>query len=493
MSLVAGVDCSTQATKVVIVDADSGEVVATGRADHEVHTGDGASESHPDTWWEALGSALAQTGRAGDVAAISVGGQQHGLVLRDDHDRPVRPAPLWNDTRSADDATMLTDAFGAQWWAETVGTVPVASVTVTSWAWLRRVAPDDIDRTRAVCLPHDQVTFGLTGEHVTDRGDASGTGWWSPREGRYVEDVLSHDVVDLSPDLLPRVLDPDEAAGQVTDDAAEALGLRAGIPVGPGTGDNMAAALGLGVDAGMPVVSLGTSGTAYMVSTTPTGDPTGTLAGFASADGRFLPLAATLNCTLATDRVARWLGLDRADVADRDRDPDASGDGDGSNGPLFLPWFDGERTPNIPEASGALIGLRHDTTPQQILGAAYIGAAASLLDAVDRLADASSGVADDAPLTITGGGAKGAAWISTFQRLSPRPLRVIADVEAVALGAAAQAAAVLAGTNVATVRDGWRSVIDAEHDGRGDGAHDLERVRALSDHLTPWWQRHPTV
>ena len=226
--------------------------------------------------------------------------------------------------------------------------------------------------------------------------------------------------------------------------AAAATGLKPGIAVGPGTGDNMGAALGLGLEPGAPVISLGTSGTVYLVSTTRTADPTGSVAGFADATGRFLPLAATLNCTLAVDRMTAWLGLARDDVMP-------------SGGVVVLPYFDGERTPNLPGAAAAILGLRHDTDPRSILMATYEGAVIGLLDALQTIDSTSSGVDPSAPLTLIGGGARGATWQQVVRRLTGRTISIPAAAELVALGAAAQAAAVLRGVPPQTVSAGWRS------------------------------------
>ncbi len=441
--LVAGIDCSTQGTKVLLVDVEDGRVAASGRGTHEVTGTGGARETHPDDWAEALGAALAGTGRAREVAALSVGGQQHGLVVLGSDGRPLRPAVLWNDTRSAPDAEALVDDLGGpKAWAQDVGLVPVASFTVTTWAWLRRTEPAVAEAARAVRLPHDEVTARLTGRSVTDRGDASGTGWWSTRTETYADAVLGLDRVRLDPTLLPQVLGPDEPAGDVTERAAETFGLRAGVPVGPGTGDNMAAALGLALAPGTAALSLGTSGTVYATSERRPADPSGIVAGFADATGRFLPLACTLNATLAVDRVAAWLGLEREAVED-------------GGEVVVLPYLDGERTPNLPAAAGTITGLRHDTTPGQILRAAYEGAVVSLLDALDRVAEESGGLDAGAPLVLIGGGAKGRVWRQTVARLSGRPLLVPEAEELVALGAAAQAAAVLTGETPAEVAVRW--------------------------------------
>jgi xylulokinase len=444
-TLVAGVDCSTQSTKVAVLDLETGEIVARGHATHEVTGTGGARETHPEVWWEALRSALAQTGKAGSIAAISVAGQQHGLVCLDAAGKPVRPSMLWNDTRSAPDAARLIEAFGgARSWAEKVGLVPVASFTATKWAWLRRVEPESAKRTVAIRLPHDYLTERLCGAGATDRGDASGSAWWSTLTGEYVPEVLALPELELRREMLPRVLGPTESAGTVTKAAAELTGLSVGTVVGPGTGDNMGAAMGLGIMPGVPVLSLGTSGTAYMVSETRAADPTGTVAGFADASGRFLPLAATLNCTLSVDRMAAWLKLGREDVAPSGR-------------VVVLPYFDGERTPNVPDASAAVFGLRHDTDPRSILMATYEGAIVSLLDALDVIDGCSSGIDPKAPLVLIGGGAQGETWQRTVQRLSGRSVSIPTATELVAIGGAVQAAATLAGETPQAVAARWKT------------------------------------
>jgi xylulokinase len=449
--LVAGVDCSTQATKVLVTDPDDGTVVASGRAPHRVTGADGARETDPDDWWEALRTALADTGRAGEVGAVAIGGQQHGLVVSDGAGRPLRPAVLWNDTRSADDAAALRGELGGPvGWAERVGVVPVASFTVTTWAWLRRTEPAVARDAAAVHLPHDHLTARLTGTAATDRGDASGTGWWSTAAEDYLDEVLELDRVRLDRALLPRVLGPRETAGDVRADAATALGLPAGTLVGPGTGDNMAAALGLALRPGRAALSLGTSGTVYAVAPRRVADPSGVVAGFADATGAFLPLACTLNATQAVDRVATWLGVDREAVEDGGR-------------VVVLPYLDGERTPDLPDAAGTITGLRHDTTAGQVLRAAYEGVVVSLLDALERVAEHAGGLEADAPLVLIGGGARGRVWRETVSRLSGRALEVPAEdgfgrrgtEEMVALGAAAQAAAVLRGEPPLEVATRW--------------------------------------
>jgi xylulokinase len=457
-AVVIGVDSSTQATKALAVDVATGEILGQGRASHTVSAGAGR-ESEPAQWWEALTTALGQTGYAETAAAVSIGGQQHGLVALDEGGESVHPALLWNDVRSAPNGEALVERLGERAWAERVGSVPGASFTVTKWDWLREHHAAAAERVRRVMLPHDYLTWRLTGEHVTDRGDVSGTGWWGP-EG-YDKEILA--LVGLDESLLPRVAEPGTAAGLVS----PGLPIRAGIPVGTGTGDNMAAALGLGLEPGVPVISLGTSGTAYAVTRGRPTDPTGTVAGFADSLGNWLPLACTLNCTLAVDRVAQWLGLDRGAI-------EPGGEA------VVLPYLDGERTPNLPYASGLFYGLRHDTTPGQILRAAYEGAAASLLTALDEVLRAGGETPGDRlPLILIGGGAKGDAWRTTVRRLSGRPVLVPRLEEIVAVGAAAQAAALVTGERADEVARRWKTREGTLYDPLTADQAVLERIASV--------------
>ncbi|MEV3911313.1 xylulokinase [Streptomyces canus] len=437
--LVVGVDTSTQSTKALVVDAATGRVVARGQAPHTVSSGAGR-ESDPRQWWDALSEALRQCGDAArEAAAVSIGGQQHGLVTLDARGEPVRPALLWNDVRSAPQARRLIEELGGpKAWAERTGSVPGASFTVTKWAWLAEHEPEALRATKAVRLPHDYLTERLTGEGTTDRGDASGTGWWASATESYDDEILAR--VGLDPALLPRVVRPGEVAGTVRD--GHDLPFSKGTLVAPGTGDNAAAALGLGLRPGTPVMSLGTSGTVYAVSKHRPTDPTGTVAGFADAHGDWLPLACTLNCTLAVDRIAALLGLDREAV-------------EPVSGVTLLPYLDGERTPNLPNASGVLHGLRHDTTGGQLLQAAYDGAVQALLGALDLVLDQDAD--RSTPLLLIGGGAQGAAWQQTVRRLSGRPVQVPEAQELVALGAAAQAAGLLTGEDPGAVARRWNT------------------------------------
>ncbi|MFT4259463.1 xylulokinase [Microbacterium sp.] len=427
MAHVLGVDSSTQSCKVVVVDTATGAVVRTGRASHP----DGTSVN-PEAWWQALRAAIADAGGLDDVDAWSIGGQQHGLVALDAEGRVVRDALLWNDTRSAQAAYDLIDEFGASVLAERTGLVPVASFTITKLRWLRDAEPANARRVAAVALPHDWLTWRLRGfgpddphldELVTDRSDASGTGYWSPATGEYDRGLLTaalgHDAV------LPRVLGP---SAWVTD--------AAGRRVAPGAGDNAAAAFGLGAVVGDVVVSIGTSGTVCAISETPVSDATGTVAGFADASGNFLPLVATLNAARVLDATAGLLGVTHAEFSDL-----ALQAAPGAGGLTLLPYFEGERTPNLPDATASLTGMTlASTTRPNLARAAVEGMLRGLAAGLDALRDL--GIPLERALLI-GGGAQSEAVRAIAPEILGLPVEVPPPGEYVALGAARQAALTL--------------------------------------------------
>ena len=446
MTLVVGVDSSTQSCKVVIRDAATGEVVRSGRAAHPEGT-----EVAPDAWWEALLAAVSDAGGLEGTAAISIGGQQHGMVVLDADGRVIRNALLWNDTRSAAAATELIAEFGAEALAARTGLVPVASFTITKLRWLRDAEPENAARVAAVALPHDWLTWRLRGygpagesslgpvldELTTDRSDASGTGYWSPGNaagtGEYDRELL---IAALGHDaILPRVLAAHDSPGV----SAENAGIPAGLVVGAGAGDNAAAALGLGARSGDVVVSIGTSGTVFAVTDAPTVDASGAVAGFADAGGAFLPLVATLNAARILDAIGRLLAVDHAELGHL-----ALSAVPGADGLVLQPYFEGERTPNLPDATATLFGMTLASTSRENLARAAIEgmlcALADGLDAIERLGVSSS------RLLIIGGAAQNPAVGAIAAQVFSVPVAVPTPGEYVALGAAVQAAWALTGT-----------------------------------------------
>jgi xylulokinase len=432
MPLVAGVDSSTQSCKVVVRDADDGSLVREGRAAHPNGT-----EVDPSAWWSALGAAAQAAGGLDDVAAVAVGGQQHGMVALDASGEVVRPALLWNDTRSAPQARRLVaDLGGPAAWANAVGSVPVASFTVTKLAWLAEHEQEQAARVAGVGLPHDWLTWRLLGAPgldalVTDRGDASGTGYWSPATGEYRRDLLAaalgHDA------QLPRVLAPADRAGTTA-----VPGLSTGAVVAPGTGDNMAAALGLHARPGDVIVSVGTSGVVSAVADVPAADDTGIVAGFADATGRYLPLVCTLNAARVLEATAALLGVGLDELSRLAITAPA-----GAGGLVLVPYLEGERTPDRPDATGALHGLQLTTaTPAHVARAAVEGLLCGLADGLDALEQQGARIER---VLLVGGGARSAALRAVAPAVLGRPVLVPAPGEYVADGAALQAAWVLWG------------------------------------------------
>ena len=442
--VVLGVDSSTQSTKVLAVDIETGEIVATGRASHTR-----ADTQDPRDWWSALRSATAVAVTDDlEVVGIAVGGQQHGLVTLDAAAEPVRPAPLWNNVDSAEDAERLN---GRADFAAEVGSRLVASITITKLAHLARTAPDDLARTAAVCLPHDYLNLRLTGRLATDRSEASGSGWWSPSTGALRRDLVALAVGPGAAERLafPDVLGPAESAGTVSRDAAAHLGIPEGIPVGAGAGDNAAAAVAIGADLDELCVSLGTSGVAYGVSEAAAGDPSGEVAGFADATGRFLPLACMLNCTRVLDMTADLLGIDRLVALDR-AGPVQPGAGD----LLLVPYLAGERTPNLPHATGSVLGMTQDgMRPELLLRAAVDGVAAGIGYCVEALA--TFGVHRD-QVTLVGGGAQHATWRQAIADVTGLPVQVRSGGEHAALGPAFQIAAIVREEPLTALAARWR-------------------------------------
>jgi xylulokinase len=426
VSLVAGVDTSTQSVKVVVCDADSGEVVRSGRAAHPDGT-----EVSAAAWLSAYREATADPALLAGVEAIAVGGQQHGMVTLDDQGELVRDALLWNDNRSAGDAReLITDLGGPQAWADAVGSVPVASFTVSKIRWLARNEPENAARVASVILPHDYLTWEIGGrsfDPVTDRGDASGTAYFDAVANRYRDDLVE---LSFGRSLeLPRVAAPDEVVGTSPE----------GIKIAPGTGDNAASALGMVVPDRTALISLGTSGVACLRSATQTHDPSGVVAGFADATGAFLPLVCTLNGARNLVAMAKALkvSLEEFSAVALTAPP-------GSEGLVFLPYLEGERTPPLPEAKGELRGATlTNLTAANLARATIEGVLWSLAYGVQVLREHASPVEQ---VMLTGGAAQSPAVRTIAAAVFGVPVLATDPYESVAVGAARQAAWALAGS-----------------------------------------------
>ena len=439
--LIAGVDSSTQSCKVVIRDAVTGELLREGRASHPDGT-----EVNPALWVTALDTAIKDAGGLDDVEAISIGGQQHGMVALDESGSVIRDALLWNDTRSAAAADALNSEIGGPTeMAKQVGSVLVASFTASKLRWLADAEKDNAAKVAGVALPHDWLSWQLQhnpngakdfSKLFSDRSEASGTGYFDPSTSKYRRDILALALRTDREIHLPKIISPAEFGGVMP----------SGVKIAPGAGDNAAAALGIQAQPGDVVVSLGTSGTAFAVSETATHDSSGAVAGFADATGRFLPLVCTLNAARILDAATRILGKSHDEVGAL-----ALSAKPGANGLSLLPYFEGERTPNRPSATGVFSGLNlNNSNPADISRAMVEGMLCGLVDAVDALEKL--GV-DVKRIILIGGAAKNPAVAQIASALFGREVLLPPAGEYVANGAARQAAWALLGTDTAPVWD----------------------------------------
>ena len=439
--LIAGVDSSTQSCKVVIRDAVTGELLREGRASHPDGT-----EVNPAHWVTALDAAIKDAGGLEDVEAISIGGQQHGMVALDENGAVIRDALLWNDTRSAAAADALNSEIGGPTeMAKQVGSVLVASFTASKLRWLADAEKDNAAKVAGVALPHDWLSWQLQhnpndakdfSKLFSDRSEASGTGYFDPSTSKYRRDILALALRTGREIHLPKIVNPAEFGGVMP----------SGVKIAPGAGDNAAAALGIQAQPGDVVVSLGTSGTAFAVSDTATHDSSGAVAGFADATGRFLPLVCTLNAARILDAATRILGKSHDEVGAL-----ALSAKPGANGLSLLPYFEGERTPNRPSATGVFNGLNlNNSNPADIARAMVEGMLCGLVDAVDALEKL--GV-DVKRIILIGGAAKNPAVAQIAAALFGREVLLPPAGEYVANGAARQAAWALLGTDTAPVWD----------------------------------------
>ena len=478
IDVVAGVDSSTQSCTVELRDLATGELLSTGRAPHPV-THPPVSEQDPEAWWQALVSAMAEARRAVEVdvriVGVSVGAQCHGLVASDEADRVLRPARLWNDTTSGPQAARLLERHPASWWAQQIGIVPSAAITVSKLALLAETEPDTLDRVRHLAVPHDWLTYRLTGRHVTDRSDASGTGYFSADTGRWRTDILDEVVGerDWAP-LLPEVLAPDAAAERIAPDASAELGIDPAALVGAGGGDQHLAAQGIGLGEGDVAYSLGTSGVVFATTPDPVVDVTGSVDGVANVTGGYLPLVCTLNATKVTDTIARLLGVDHAELTAlalaAPLDPER---------PVLAAYLDGERSPRLPSARGMLAGLSTSTSREELALAAFEGVALGLVRGERALADL--GIAVTGRTIAIGGGARSAAYRQIIADLTARAVHTVDAPEGTARGAAIQAAAVVRGETVAAVTAAWRPEVTSVTEPVADRSDIWDRYIHLAD------------
>ena len=453
MSIVVGVDSSTQSCTVEFREAVSGKFLGRGSTPHST-TNPPVSEQDPLEWWDALVSICNKTCSENkidksSVSAIAVAAQCHGLVTLDEKNVPVRPAKLWNDTTSAPQSQKLINQYGANFWMEKVNSVIGPSFTITKIAWLQENEPENFEKTCHFLLPHDFLTFKLSGKYVTDRAGGSCTGYFSPQNNCWDFELLK--LIDSSKDwkeFIPEVFNGEECVGSITEEAASLLGISTDTKIGPGTGDQFASCLGLGIQEGDIAFSLGTSGVVLTVSDSAITDSTGWFNGMADASGRYMPVAVSLNATKVTDWAAKILNCDLEELGRL-----ALSAVPEENKLVLAAFFDGERTPDLPYASGTLSGINPQQTRENFARTAYEGVLLGLLRIFNHLD--SIGIKTDGRLIVTGGGARGVAYPQILADLIDREVCTLVVEESTARGACILASTLVTGNTIKQVTADW--------------------------------------
>jgi xylulokinase len=444
MKTVVGIDLGTQSLKAVFYDFTARQVVASASAGLDLYRGDdGAAEQQAHWWLNALHDVMNKVDAdiRKSAAAVGVSGQQHGFVALGRSGEVLAPVKLWCDTSTIAECDQITSAFGgAQTCLDQVGNLILPGYTASKVRWLKNQGEGLYDQLDCILLPHDYLNFYLTGERCMEAGDASGTGFLDIRERCWSAPMLA--AMDPDRDLsecLPPLRKTLGAVGSVTGEAARKTGLPQGIPVSTGGGDNMMGAIGTGnVSPGRVTMSLGTSGTVYAYSHQPVIDPRGEIAAFCSSTGGWLPLVCTMNCTVTTEQMRRLL---QADISGFEEQVGKAPRG--SEGVITLPFFNGERTPNLPQAKACILGLDgQNTRSENLLRSALEGSTYALRYGTDRLRDLGIDASD---IRLTGGGAGSATWRQVVADVCQAPVTVLDQDESACFGAALQALCVLDG------------------------------------------------
>jgi xylulokinase len=439
MSLYIGIDSGTQSVKAVVLDLETGKVIADARAPHDLIRGlpAGHMEQHPQEWIAALDAVIGEVAgkvEKGSVRGIGVSGQQHGFVALDAKGEVIRPAKLWCDTSTAPECLLLTKKMGgAKSVIRKTGVPFLPGYTAPKILWLKRHEPGNYRRLRHVLLPHDFLNFHLTGNYFMEYGDASGTGLMDVRRRTWSKDAT--DAVDRNlEEWLPPLSPSDRAAGVLRPDLAHRYGFAREVIVSAGGGDNMMGAIGTGnVAPGIVTASFGTSGTIYAYSSGPVIDPDGEIAAFCSSTGGWLPLLCTMNVTTVTERIRALFDYDHVAL-----NAAVAGVDPGAGGLVLLPYLAGERTPNVPDGSGALLGLNHSTFDAGHLArAAMEGVTLGMNYGLRRLAVLGAKARE---IRVTGGGARSPIWRRIMADIFGVPIVAMVEDEGAALGAALQAA-----------------------------------------------------
>jgi xylulokinase len=439
--LFIGIDSGTQSTKAIVLDLDSGGLIAEAQEKYDLIAGlpPGHLEQHPQSWIDAVrgsvGRCLEAIGdRRGEVRGIGVSGQQHGLVVLDADNAVVRPAKLWCDTSTAPQCAEFAAAFGGQaGLIARAGNAILPGYTIPKLLWLKQNEPDHFARVRSILLPHDYLNFWLTGVKRMEYGDASGMGILDVRTREWAYDLV--DFVDPGVRaMLPPLGSSNAPHGTLRADLAAEWGLSPEVIVSAGGGDNMMGAIGTGnIAPGVITASFGTSGTLYGCAASPVIDPNGEIAAFCDSTDRWLPLVCTMNVTVVTEQVRGWFGWDLAEMERQIATVEP-----GAGGISFLPYLNGERTPNLPDGSGVIHGLNGaNATPAHLARAAMEGATLGLAYGLRRFADLGLAATE---IRLTGGGSKSAVWRQIAADVFGVPVVGLATAEGASLGGAIQAA-----------------------------------------------------
>ncbi|MEM7698642.1 MAG: xylulokinase [Verrucomicrobiota bacterium] len=438
--LYIGIDSGTQSTKAIAVDLDSGSLVAQSQHAYDLVAGlpPGHLEQHPSDWTEATNRALSdcmsQLGeRRAEVRGIGVSGQQHGLVVLDANDEVIRPAKLWCDTSTTEQCEQFESAFGGSaGLIEKAGNAMLPGYTIPKLLWLKQHEPENFSKVATILLPHDYLNFWLTGVKRMEFGDASGMGILDVRTRQWETDLI--EFVDPSVhEMLPELGSSNSIHGTLRPELADQWGLSQDVIVSAGGGDNMMGAIGTGnISSGVITASFGTSGTLYGCAESPIVDPNGEVAAFCDSTDRWLPLVCTMNVTVVTEKVREWFGWDIAELERQVASVET-----GAEGVAFLPYLNGERTPNLPGGSGVLHGLNGQSSPAHLARAAMEGATLGLAYGLRRFEELGLAASE---IRLTGGGSKSGVWRQIAADVFGVPVVGLATSEGAGLGGAIQTA-----------------------------------------------------
>jgi len=435
-----GIDSGTQSTKAVALDSESGKILASAQESYDLIRGlpSGHMEQHPEDWITATKNVITQCvnllGESSEkIKAIGISGQQHGLVVLDENDQVIRPAKLWCDTSTVDQCLQFSNEFGGSSGLIRIsGNNMLPGYTVPKVLWLKQNEPENYNRVRSVLLPHDYINFWLTGVKRMEYGDASGTGLLNITERNWCEDLIRFVGSEMQ-DMLPELGSSLSVHGVVKSEVQKECGLPNDVVVSAGGGDNMMGAIGTGnVKAGVVTASFGTSGTLYGVSDSPAIDENGEVAAFCDSTDKWLPLVCTMNVTVVTEQARELFGLSLNDMESA-----VSKVNPGSGGLTFLPYLNGERTPNLPNGKGVIHGLTTDNMrPDYLIRSAMEGATMGLAYGMNRFNE--MGV-NPTEIRVTGGGSKSPVWRQISADIFNASVVPLVTSEGASLGAAIQA------------------------------------------------------